>query len=378
MKKLNLTYIIALLLGIFLFSCREAEVETSQGQNEKTLSVFASTRSEEDGDDDLVTMPNGITDILNDNFVEDYSLIYISQRGPDNVEPAFDNPDSDNLYTYSYYENPAATWESGYNFAPFGDKELDWKNIEDIGMIGNGYIFFSMYFPEDNKIRFFVESDQSDLKNLRRSNVLGALHTTDKIDSRLRFKFYHLMAFLNVTLYVPVFDESDNSGFLENALDKGTVLNINPNFSIDYSIVDGADQSLMVGLDGNNRSDVEMFIHEGSESTTINVAEFYPNSDIETDNVRKYTLSVLMPAGQNIQEGDFLRFQLHTPGGTVKKYVFSTSIQSINLQIEKGLVTQLGLYIPRKENNTILIDTEILDWNKSSSEMNLVEETVNK
>ena len=378
MKNFNLLYILSLFSLSSLFSCSDAEELRKEENIERSVGLFAATRAGEGDDDDFATSANGITDFLEDDFIEDYSLIYISQRGPNNVEPIFDDPDSDNLYIYSYYENPAANWDNGYNFAPVGDRELDWDNIEKINMIGNSYIFFSMYFPQDNNVHFFVETDQSELKNLKRSNILGARHTTDKKDSRLRFKFYHLMAFLNITLYVPVFDESDNSGFLDNALEKGMVLNINPSFSVDYSADVGSDQSPAVSLTDDSLTDVMMYVHPGSELTDIKVSDFYPNSDIETDIVRKYTLSVILPAGQNIQQGNFLRFQLHSPGGTIKKYVFSTSVQSIKLQIQKGAITQLGLYLPRNENNTILIDTEILDWNRSSSEMNLVEETVNK
>ena len=243
--------------------------------------------------------------------------------------------------------------------------------------MGNGYIFFSMYFPQDNKVRFNVESDQSEIENLRKSNVLGARHTTDAIDSRLRFRFYHLMAFLNVSLYVPIYDETTNSGFLDDALEEGVVLDINRLFNINYSADVGADQAPSVKLQENAYlENVRMYIHPESEITEINVSDFYPYAENPTDKVRKYTLSAIFPAGQNIQEGDFLRFQLHTPGGSLKKYVFSASIQNITLQIEKGSVTQLGLYLPRNENNTIVINAEILDWNHCSSEMNLVEETI--
>lgn len=376
MKK-TVIYLSVILYGMVLLSCSEKEgVKGENGKKGSSL-LYASTRADNEDDDDLVSTSNGITDFLEDEFIADFSLIYISQRGLNNIEPAFGDPDSDNLYTYVYYDNPAANWESGYNFAPAGDRELDWENIKNIGTIGNSYVLFSMYFPEDNKVRFEVEADQSNLSNLRKSNVMAARHTTDELDSRLTFRFYHLMAFLNVSLYLPVYDETDNSGFLENALDQGDILNINRFFRIDYSANVGVDQSPAVVIPENRLEDIRMYVHPGSQETTINVSDFYPNAEVETDRVRKYTLSAMFPAGQNILQGDFLRFGVHTPGGTVKKYVFSPSVQSISLQIEKGSVTQLGLYLPRHDNNTIIVNAEILDWNKSSSSMNLVEETLN-
>lgn len=375
MTKINFLYFTVLISFLFLISCKDTKEVKPETQKKNSFSIYASTRTEEDDNNDVVTSSNGITDILEDEFIDGFSQIYISQRG-NNLDPSFEDLESDNLYTYSYYENPAASWESGYNFAPVGNKELDWKNIQNIGQMSNGYVFFSLYFPQDNKVRFKVEQDQSFLDNLRKSNVLGARHTTDKIDSRLRFRFYHLMAFLNVYLYVPVYHESDNSGFLNNALEEGDVLNINPYFRINYSGDAGADQAPSVEIiQDSPLENVMMYLHPVSEVTSINVRDFYPASEIKTDEVRKYTLSVLFPA-QNIQQGDFLRFQLHTPGGTIKKYLFSTNTQSISLQIEKGKVAQLGLYLPRNDNKTVVVNAEILEWNNSSSEMNVVEETI--
>ena len=368
--KNSYKYIIPVLVA--LFSCQK-EKEPPQYNKAETESpcLYASTRAEEINDD-VEIGNNPVTDCLNEDFVSGYSLIYISQRGGNNQDPDFMNETSDNFYTYLYYENPEANWEAGYNFEPYGKKELDWNKIRDLGMLGNSYIFYSIYSPEDNKIRFEVEQDQSDLSNLRKSNILGARHTTAELNSRLRFRFYHLMVFLNVNLYVPVYDKETNSGFLENALVEGRAISINRHFSIDYASDPGADASPTVGLSGTDSEEVRMYIHPGSEEMQINVPDYYPAVE-GTDRVRKYTLSVIFPAGQDVTNKDVLRFLLNTPGGTNKKYIFSTN-QNIQLHLQKGSVTQLGLYLPRNDNNTILISAEIEDWKKCSSEMNMVEE----
>ena len=330
----------------------------------------------EDEGEDWVEESNTVTAILDDGFKNDFSLIYISQKGPDNLNPEFENPESENMYVYMYYDNPAATWDGGYNFAPVGNKELDWTYIRDkVGKIDNTYLFYSMYFPEDNQVRFEVEKDQTTLENLKKSNILGARHTTDEIDSRLRFSFYHLMSFLNITLYVPVFDPSDNSGFLSDALDGATVLSVNRFFKINYSVNTGADSSPSVDLyEDAPLENLDMYVHSEYNQDSILVEDFYPNGEEgETDVVYKYTLSILLPAGQSILNRDLLRFTLHTPGGTKKNYLFNTN-QNTNITFARGAVTQLALYLPRHQNNTILINSEIVDWNHCSSEMNLVEE----
>lgn len=366
-----------LLLVPSLFACNHEKEGLLKDEEFHTGSglYVASLSNSETSSGELSDNTTVITDILDDEFINDYSLIYISQRGPNNIEPEFDNIDSENLYIYMYYDNPAANWDGGYNFASVGSKELDWDYIRNVvGAINNTYIFFSLYFPEDNKVRFQVNKDQSVLEKLKQSNILGARHTTDQLNSRLRFRFYHLMAFLNVDLYVPVFDADDNSGFLDNSLLEGCVLNINRFFQIDYSSDPGADQSPHVALQKDSPlEDILMYIHPGSEETNINVKDYYPNGEQTTDKVRKYTLSVLFPEGQDITDRELLRFNLKQPGGTVKKYLFKTN-QSIALSLKKGYVSQLGLYLPRHQNNTILINSNILDWKSSSSEMNLMEE----
>ena len=372
--KLN-RYIVFLLSVFFIIpvSCVREEITEKDIDPESSLiRIYGDTRA--DDGEGVLDDKNVVTSILEDDFIPDYSIIYISQKGLHNVEPEFENPSSNNLYKYLYYENPSASWESGYNFSPVDDKELDWDNIRSIGMDGNSYIFFSVYFPEDNEVRFRVENNQSSLSNLRRSNILGARHTTADLQSRLRFRFHHLMCYLRVYLYIPVFDAESNTGYLENSLDEGVVLNINPQFHINYSGDPGADASPTVELLGNGLEDVKMYLHEGFEETSINIKDYDPSVAEETDNVRKYTLSVLFPQ-QEITNRDLLRFFLHTPGGTPKSYVFNTN-QNTQLTLKKGSVSQLGLYLRRKDNKTILINAEVMDWNHCSSEMNLVEETV--
>lgn len=377
----------------FLGSCSEVrEKDIQVSENKENRGIYAMTETNNtDGQNENPDVAE-TNRLLDDKFRNDYSIIYITQDS-DKIQPDFSDETSDNFYSYLYYDNPGAWWGSnvegeenigGYNFAPLGQRELDWDLIEENGKLSSGYVFCSLYYPGDNKIRFNVEQDQSTLEGLRNSNVLGAKHSTAQARSRLRFRFYHLMVYLKVVLYVPVWREEDNSGYLENAVRDGIALGIRRNFQVEWGSNSGADASpLTQATDGTDEDDILMYLHPESEITEINVSDYYdPGDGNEMEQVRKYTFSVLFPVNQRMQNGpgiDFLRFHLQTPGGTMKSYLFSTSQLSTQdnnrqLLLERGKISVLQLYLPRKENNTILLKTYIEDWHNTSSEMNVFEE----
>ena len=334
-----------------------------------------------------------VDDLLDDGFVNNTSVFYISQDGTSSdIEPNFSSDDNDNLYTYVYYENPEAEWgpeeESGeniggYNFTAVNGRALNWTYIENIGMVGNGYVFCGLYFPADNQVRFSVEKDQSVLANHRRSNILGAKHSTRTAQNRLRFRLYHLMVYLNVTLYIPVYDADDNTGYLEDAVRQGTLLGFYSDFNVNWAAESGADLSPDVSSDKESElTDIRMYLHPGSEETKIDISKFSDSdTDTGTERVRKYTLGVLFPSGvDDILSRDILRFTLMTPGGTEKNYVFSTSqipTSSTGLSLEKGHISNLELYLPRHDSDAIVIGAEILDWTHAYSNMTVLEEDVN-
>ena len=387
MKRRKYIACLAFASMIGMVSCQTvAEPETVGRVETGAVEVFAGNENGSDSDGFQSPELVEITNLLDDGFVNNRSIIYLSQLGP-TVDPNFTDPSGGNYYTYMYYDNPSAWFGppneegeniGGYNFAPFGQYELDWAKIAEINKIGNGYVFCGLYFPYDNIVRFAVEKDQSELSNLQKSNVLGAKHTTANFESRLRFRFYHLMVYLRVTLYVPVWNETDNSGFLENALKQASILNVGNNFQIKWTSDIGADQLPDCEMvPGSDLTDILMYIYPGSEVTKINVADYYnyPDSD-GTETVRKYTVGVLFPAGQDFTNRNFLRFGLDTPGGTRKNYVFSTSqtVGDGTLQFSRGSITSLDLYLPRNGNNTILIKAEVEDWHHSESDMNVYKE----
>lgn len=129
MNKNIKSIIISASLMVLAVACdKNSEPAPSIAGNEKR-GIFALSDTEANDIFETEFDFKQFTDILDDGFINDYSVIYISQKGQNNIEPDFEDLDSDNLYAYMYYDNPSATWEAGYNFAPVGNKELDWENI---------------------------------------------------------------------------------------------------------------------------------------------------------------------------------------------------------------------------------------------------------
>lgn len=322
---------------------------------------------------------------------EDGSLLYFSQFSQ-NHQPNFaDKSESaDNyLYIYQYKENPKATWESGENFASLPDRmSFNWQNTLSIGPSGNAFKFFGFYFPVDNAVRWEVEKDQTggaadpyDKKNFMKSDIMGAYHATSSIYTRMRFRLFHLMTYLKVTLYVPVYkaqfsdpEKQSYSGFDKGALKGGILMDALTKFNIEWAASKSSDtEAPFVETPAGQRSNIMMYRHKSDESvSTIPVKNFYTGTvdDItdDVDEVRTYNFSVIFPT-QNFP-GNFLCFALTTPGGDVKYYYFTSSqVVSAGIDLTQGTLQQLYLYLPRKTNQTVLVGAKILPWQNAQTDM---------
>ena len=333
------------------------------------------------------------------DFVEG-SLLYISQMGSSSANnPNFTVGASDNLYIYSYEENPDASWdaEGTYNFYPTTlTKAIEWEDVRGRGSVGNAFSLYALHFPVDNAVRFDVETDQRELEDFKKSDILGAYHATSALYTRLRFRLYHLMVYLRVTLYVPVyevqFDEKTNeylySGFREDAFEHAQMRKATTGFNIDWRVNRSSDTdaplTVLNTAAGYTNQTIQMYRHDAGqtpEQTEITLGDFYdyPEGDefaSTTDKVYVYNFSVLFP-GQ-VFGNEFLHFQFRTPGGTYKNYTFSASqlkTGATDFGFTQGTLQHLSLYLPRKGNETILVGARILDWTDASTDMTVTDQT---
>lgn len=394
------TYWIWIFAAILMGACSEHEEgtqPTSEYCNDDCIFVAKNDVRKASGvgeDDTEETEP-----IIIGGF-EKGDLLYFSQM-PQGKDPNFSDFDKDALnylYIYEYNETENASWSEGYNFQVHEDKKgFNWDDVLKVGPSGNAFKFFGFYFPVDQTPTWCVQTNQTGSKedgyskeNFMKSDIMGAYHATSSIFTRMRFRLFHLMTYLKVTLYVPVYDgSSDNpddlsySGYNEGALQGGYVMDAITDFTIEWAVAKSSDSEapLVQTKADAKKQHIQMYRHQSDESSikSLEVADYYsePVDGITdgVDKVRTYHFSVLFPT-QNF-DGNFLCFALQTPGGTTKYYYFSAaqliSHDGDSFGLTQGTLQQLYLYLPRKTNQTVLVSAKILPWKDATTDM-----TVNK
>lgn len=323
---------------------------------------------------------------LYDYFIDGRSVILISQRGQ-NLSINFNDylisstdpsvmEKNENLYKYVYYTNPTADWDQGFNFQPYGNNALDWNLIQQGGEYNGGYALGALYYPIGYTVDNSVQTDQSVRDNLLRSNVLGAWHLTNSLQSRIRFRFFHLMSAMRVTLLIPDWDPADNSGFGEDAAKSAQFLKLKTDYSIEWpNNLTSEEPPTPLFTSDAEAHDIEMYLESVSNDVeTINLKTLNPDYDDITENVRKATFIAIFPPQQPYMEGPAMRFTLNTMGGTERKYIWYVNdlVSSSSLNISRGTLTNLTLYIPRTENNAILIKSYIVPWTEAESEFTVI------
>ena len=349
--------------------------------------------------DESDTEPDNSAPIIIEEFTPG-DLLYFSQM-PQGSNPNFEDysEEAENyLYVYKYSPDETATWTDGYNFkVQTGHLGFNWDNVLAVGPNGNAFKFFGFHFPVDQTPVWKVQTDQTggpndpyNKDNFMKSDIMGAYHATSAIFTRMRFRLFHLMTYLMVTVYVPVYDgtadDYDNqsySGFNENAMKGGYMLNAVTDFSIEWAASKSSDTEppLVQTSSSSPKSNIKMYRHDIDETaiSTITVPKYFGGAvdgivDGE-DVVRTYQFSVLFPT-QNFPD-DFLCFALETPGGDTKYYYFSSNqiigADGDSFGLTQGTLQQLYLYLPRKTNQTVLVGAKILPWKDAQTDM-----TVNK
>lgn len=413
--------IIKLLFFGFLFffcliSCTDDKSLISADNKEdsaiRSIMVSLASRSNNDGDDPSLEIDEEgeEPDELNpQNFIP-YSLtfdsssrIFVSQQ-TEKVPPFYNDED---IYPYNYFESIIEpNWEKGYNFAPQQDDALEWFKIGERGSYRGSFALYALYFPlsdvirqknEDNMITYSVMEDQSIEDedgipiNLIKSDILGAYHSTPTLFTRLRFRLFHLMTYLRIRLYVPIWDPSSKTGFTgDDALLQASLNNVTPDFAIEWKAKRSSDTEgpAVSALKGEDH--IIMYEHKipkdrARETLKIKYTDYIPKDYFEQplkgdyDDVKVYDFSVIIPMQKGIPDPndeekeisftstDFLTFILQNPSGGNVSYNFnqnySANSTSSNLMLSQGKFQLLELYVPRVGNQVIYINASINPWN---------------
>lgn len=393
---MKFSHIVIPALALLASSCNnKGPREESDIVGQQLMTVSVSRQSQKAAPGMEMTDANGEEAIIIDSFDEN-SKLYFSQMGPAS-DPNFENKDDSTpyLYIYQYEEDENASWFEGYNFSlKDGRKAFDWESVKSVGSVGNAFSFYAFYFPVDNELRFNVETNQAgskdpyDKSNFMKSDIMGAYHATSSLYTRMRFKLFHLMVYLKVTVYVPDYEDTpaeDNkpataSGFKAGAFKGAFVMNAYTDFSVEWRANRSSDTEapLVQATTSGPKKNITMYRHEGDEDKIYDelpVKDYYTGHEIPK-NVREYNFSVLFPA-QTFGD-DFLCFALESYDGSMKYYYFSGSPQlvgdNLNFSLTQGTLQQLYLYVPRKTNETILVGANILPWNNANTDMTVTQQ----
>lgn len=449
-RKIYISIIIAALSVSLLAGCRDNEVVDSVDAPDSEavyLKVLGAVFAGSPEDDEVIEVEDPsshtdnfeTTDLLNDAF-HDGDYLFFSQLVSGKLEPFKSKPVEQfptnmpesmrnkyatgypNIYRYSYNQRYESTWDDdpgGYNFFPNDTTtQMKWDDIKFWGLNNTGYVLYGLYYPYNNtlpideetgNIDFMVEKNQTTKDALRKSNFIGAYHSSSKSGQRLKFKLYHLGAYIKVTLYVPVFNPHDTiidtqgkkvevrTGFPADALQSAEVRNVYNHYRINWYGGRSSDTAPITMVNTEYpRTDVSMYI-PGAEDYTesdglppivnVRLADYIRDAASdkslpETDQCWKITLSALIPGGQDYPIDDplypkgqtwtdlnFLRFNFRQNIGEVpKRYVFSgNSLYGLIgsgdlLNISQGRIQHLSLYIPRYGEQAVLLGANVEDW----------------
>ena len=361
------------------------------------------------------------------------TILHVSQL-TDSQTPFWND---DITYSYQYiddyqYDGDDAWMDDNcYNYTPYlQDSPLEWSKIYSLGTYAGGYAMFCMYFPmedavqrrnnADGTITYYVQEDQSTVDNLMRSDILAAYHSTPAIFSRIKFRLFHLMTYVRIRLYVPVYRDDLNTGYRDGALNYATLNNVTPHFTIEWSAIKSADTEApavaglteealrrMSGMettpDGEEpqplSSTITMYQHPlpagitERPKTKIKYKEFISDryfdqglGDEEYDEVRIYDFSVIIPVQEkktamvdgketvvDFTETDFLNFYLRTNAGAETRYYFNRAFSATSndsrLDMTQGKFQLLQLYVPRVGNEVIYLGAHVNPWGQKGSEM---------
>lgn len=326
------------------------------------------------------------------------SVIFVSQMTSET--PAFQNDDV--IYAYSYIpDSEDANWDDGYNFTPSGsDNPLEWFKIGNGGTYHGGFSLYALHFPletslrqktgPDGTIRYSVLQDQSTVEKLMKSDILGAYHATPTLFSRLRFRMHHLMTYLRIRLYVPVYDGELHTGFGDGALDHATLDHVTPDFAVEWSANRSSDTQgpAIVALSGDDS--IIMYRHASDGIVRkIKYKQFlrdnYYDQGItgDYDYVRTYDFSVLLPLQRgsvdengeetNFLGTDFLSFYIRSNSGILTRYYFTQSLggnpdnnsdSSNTVEVGEEVFQYMQLMVPRVGNKMIYVGSVVNPWSQ--------------
>ncbi|MCH5237728.1 MAG: hypothetical protein J1E95_08020 [Muribaculaceae bacterium] len=352
----------------FLIACNEGgeDITPSFEKDDVEISLSFATRTPTDP---------GL-ESYEEYFEEGKSIVLVSQK---TTTMHFNfNEESSNCYKYVYYKNETANWDQEYNFR--SENPMSWTRILQKGPDGNTYTFGALFYPKgydtDYETKDEVSVDQSDRETMLKYDILGGFHTTSEYEDRLKFRLYHLMCKLKVNLYIPPYDKQTNNGIDVDDVD-ASALNFHTDYVIEWEGVTSTEEAPVLKAPHPEIPGKEIKLYKVGREENFNlenIKDNFKDQKIENDIVTKYTFEMLFPQQGIGSSGNILRFVLKR-GDQKYNYLFNTTNQSgtISFKFESGSVTLLELYLPREDNEIVLLSGVLHDWDDARAGLTVVE-----
>lgn len=388
MRERNI-YKLLFILPLFGFSCSQEEDMVIGDEIDDAVNFTLDFPTRSVGAE---TTDESNLDPLYDYFNKNESILLIAQRTQDHsISFEDNNGDGDNQYLFKYVWNgdeantlesdKTPNWGSGYNFSSLESWEnpLTWSTAIKNGAFGSSYAFGALYYPIDNSIRNSIEDNQSELEGLKKSNILGAYHLTESLYERFRFRLYHLMACIRVTIQIPDKRTEEDGGFTgyDDRVFKAYMLNVQKDFVIDWGAGSSEEPPILRADDSSETRPTKINMFETPVTNHEPVEIDLSNYGLEgTDYVRQHTFTVLFPPQTLSNTKDILQFDMMRANGRQVdiQFTWSTSQLITNLQVSPGTITNLVLYFTREENEALLVRSEITDWTHTDTTVTVTPE----
>ena len=299
---------------------------------------------------------SGVGDYLHQQFIKDQSRIRIVNTVNYSV-PQFDDPAEYEEYTYQGNGEDSEETTPYPNFRPTTEGEgFDWNRISPTA---NHFVFEAVCYPLAYKHFDKVQSDQSTIDNLWKSDLLLAYHWQD-LDERYKIvelHFRHAFAMVKVEADLPISMPQDAGGFPSNAVQSVKLVKIQRGYEVDYTSAVDNDGLRPVGVTGEDES-IQMLRIEGPDE-----------NDTKT---QSYVYCAILPA-QEIENGkELVEFSILTyPGerddteesgwakAEPKTYYFTPTA---NFSLEQEHITTLKLTYDYEVPEIIQVSASISNW----------------
>lgn len=215
---------------------------------------------------------SGVDDYLHQQFIKDQSRIRIVNTVNYSV-PQFDDPAEYEEYTYQGNGEDSEETTPYPNFRPTTEGEgFDWNRISPTA---NHFVFEAVCYPLAYKHFDKVQSDQSTIDNLWKSDLLLAYHWQD-LDERYKIvelHFRHAFAMVKVEADLPISMPQDAGGFPRNAVTSVRLVKIQRGYEVDYTSAVDNNRLRPVQATGEEES-IEMYQIEGPDENNPNTQSY--------------------------------------------------------------------------------------------------------